>query len=330
MIKESAINFLRNKKEYGKSCQLYWLFGDNDFFLIECKNYIQDILSHPQKILMKPSTNDDEPWHKLENDLRHSSLFDDRADIDIYLPKKLTPLAIKILSRVFIDGKRNENWIIYSIAEPSKILGLKSSLHKDVCLIDLNINPKEFTSWAQWSILSKNIKLQEDAKQWLLENCHQNFLKLNQSLMILSLLEKDTRLSLEDVSKSCGFEADYSTFELIDSILTKDTIKSQKILYTIENKGTEPLIILWYLNSELKKILSLYDKSDKELQLEFKKLNIWSSKQAMFINFTRKTKLSIIQEATCEIAALDKLAKLSQKAELWCRLRYLLYNICEK
>lgn len=114
------------------------------------------------------------------------------------------------------------------------------------------VGSKELPRWLETRLREANLAIERDALQMLCDRVEGNLLAAVQEVEKLKLLAEDGRISAQTVTASVSDNARYNPFELADAVLRGDAGASLRMLHGLRGEGTEPPVVLWALNRDLR------------------------------------------------------------------------------
>lgn len=153
------------------------------------------------------------------------------------------------------------------------------------------------------------ISLNPEAWQLLLADTENNLLSGYQALWRLSDLYPSELVDLDKLKNALVSDYHYSVFNLCDTFLTGDTIKTLHILHELKRLDTAPSLVLWGLGKEIRTLLQL--KSGKNIS----ELGIWQSKIPLY--HTALQRLSVEQATLDKLYTIDQLIKGITQGNVW-------------
>jgi DNA polymerase-3 subunit delta len=160
--------------------------------------------------------------------------------------------AIKVLSP-YLDGPSESTClIILSRKAPKKALKFKWKV------FSLNIREYEIPAWLKNAAARKNVKLTKDAVESLIE-----FVGYDAGLLMMEVeklaLSGSGTITGKDIASSTSMMRTFTTFDLLDSLVTGQKTRSFRILKTMfSGSSMEAPVILGTLNWHYKQFYSLW------------------------------------------------------------------------
>lgn len=184
-----------------------------------------------------------------------------------------------------------------------------------------------FLTWLRYRLAKKQLKLHPSALQRLADFTEGNLLAAAQAIEQLSLLYLDKTVLLDKIQVEAVIQNDarYDLYQLAESCLTPDSVRTLQILRTLKTTGAEPALILWVITKEIRQFASLafYFAQKKPLSQLFKTHNIWFKKQVLYQRLLEQHPLLYWQNRLKALAEIDEGFKTNQEnvwnaLEAWC------------
>ena len=164
---------------------------------------------------------------------------------------QFTSSSIKALTPYFREPAESACMVVLSQKAPA------SSLDFDWKIYPLNINERDIPEWLRQTALKKGIKLTDDAIDHLIDYVGFEIGPLMMEIEKLSLLEKKT-VSSKDLTDSISMMREYTTFDLVDSIVSGQNARAFRILQALFSGRSDPPAIIGTLNWHYKQFYSLW------------------------------------------------------------------------
>jgi DNA polymerase-3 subunit delta len=159
--------------------------------------------------------------------------------------------AVKALKSYFKEPSESTCMLILSQKVPA------SSLDIDWKFYPLNINERDIPEWVRQTALKKGIRLTGDAIDHLIDCAGYEIGPLIMEIEKLSLLGKNT-VSSKDLMDSVSMMREYSTFDLVDSLVSGESARAFRILKTLFSGRSDPPAIIGTLNWHYKQFYALW------------------------------------------------------------------------
>lgn len=249
------------KKEIEKSLPgpLYFLWSKEIFFL-------EDALSKAVDAVISPDQKDFN-YNVFYPSAVPQEIMDTAYTFPFSAPRRLVILKdfhqfsaaqTKALGPYFKKPCESTCMLVFSQKEP------KSNLTAGRPVYHLSIREGDIPKWIKKRASDKGLKMSEDAVELLLESVgpETGLLAAEIEKLALSGLKK---IEDKDISDSTGITRDYTSFNLIDSIISGQKTKTFRILKSLsEKKSYDATAVLAPLNWHYRQFYNLWEQKGKK------------------------------------------------------------------
>lgn len=320
-----------NYSTCNKTDKIYLIIGNNSYLKRESLKKICKIMKtykfeEKHNFNIQPKTN----WNKIYQQSKSISLFSKRKifiltiienEISKKLEKKIIHL-IKIINKnillIFNIKKitnNNKNNILYKTIKQKTIY--------------INCNNKK-NNFIHELITKKTLipKTNNCIKNYY-NYIQKNLTKTNYTLKKISTINKKI-FTINYIKKFLNNSNNFKICHLIESILSKDHIKSIYILNKLKKENIEILIILHIIKNIVFITLLLKKKHNiQNIKNIFEKYKLYKNK-SQIITFEKQTNICIIEKAIQFISKIEIQIKTKNKDEIWNKLKTLFIILCYK
>lgn len=247
---------------------LYWLEGDEDFFIDEVMDYAEkNILSSADASFnLTTFYGKDANWADIINACRRYPMFSDRQvvvlkeaqqmrDLDKLEPYIENPLKSTILVVSYkgktLDGRSKLSRVIKKQGE---------------IFLSKKIYENQLPSWTNGYLQSKGFQISPKALTLLVDHVGNDLSRMANEVNKLSVnISKEKSISEDDIEKYIGVSKEYNIFELQHAFSKKDNAKAIRIIQFFEaNPKAVPIqLILPSLYGYFTKIMTIYQMADR-------------------------------------------------------------------
>ncbi len=211
-------------------------------------------------------------WGNFSQSTSNLSLFSERKIIELRLSSaKLEDSGKKALQH-YLDELNPDYLILVSgpkLDAATPKTKWFTEIEKHGALVQIwPVNRENLGDWLEQRLLRDNIQADIDAIQLLVDKVEGNLLAAMQEIEKLKLLaggdsSKPINLDVKTVMQVVADSSRYGVYQLIDSALLGDTVRSQKMLAGLRNEGVFPLVILTAICRELRILLPMLEKKQQ-------------------------------------------------------------------
>lgn len=268
---------------------IYLLSGDEPLQMMEAGDAIRQQARqqgvNEREVLHAAATGFD--WNTLSAAANTLSLFAEQRLIELHLPtgkpgnegsKALCEYAARppedtvllVLSGKLDKAAQNSKWA-------------KALDQAGVTIQCWPIKPEELPAWVGRRMQGCGLHAANDATVLLAERVEGNMLAAAQEVEKLLLLYGPGQLTLEQVEEGVANSARYNVFELVDTALAGDAVRSTRILQGLYGEGLEPVLILWALLREIRSLCTMAEQLEQGQPLSqiLTAQRVWDNRKAV-------------------------------------------------
>ena len=241
-------NILSDLKK-GKTKPVYWLEGEEDFFIDEVINFAEKkILSEDEAgFNLTILYGRDSDWATVINTCRRYPMF---AEKQVVLLKEAQGLKDIEKLIAYID-KPLDSTILFVAYKGKKVDArtkfAKALKEKSVMLTTKKLYENEMPDWTQKLVRSKGFSITNRALNLLIDHIGNDLSRINNEIdkMALNLKERK-EITEDDIENFIGISKEYNVFELQDALARKDMFKAIRIAnYFESNPKAGPLQLIF-------------------------------------------------------------------------------------
>lgn len=209
-------------------------------------------------------------WDQFLHSANNLSLFAERKIFDLRFSSVKFEEEAKQALQQYIDNISPDNILLIS-SPKLEAATLNTQWFKRIeaesALVQIwPINRDGLASWLEHRLLNENIRADGAALQLLMDKVEGNLLAAMQEIEKLKLLSnanatETINLDANTVMQVVADSSRFSVYNLVDSALTGDLARAEKILVGLRNEGIFPLVIL---NAFVREIRSLQPMIEKK------------------------------------------------------------------
>ena len=142
------------------------------------------------------------------------------------------------------------------------------------------IAPHELPRWIEQRMNVKGMRPTADAISLLVNRIEGNLLAAVQEIDKLFLLFGESEIGLEQITEAVADSSRYSIYDLVDSALSGNTLRTAKIVGGLKNESVEPVLALWALSREVR-ILAFISESAMSQDAAMMKARVWDNRKPL-------------------------------------------------
>jgi DNA polymerase-3 subunit delta len=171
--------------------------------------------------------------------------------------------------------------------------------------------PAEFRNWLAKRARDRGLELSLEACDYLAIRAEGNLLAAAQEIEKLVLVVPPGALGLDVLLGAVTDNARYDSFQCVDAALAGDAARAVRIVRGLREEGTEPLVIGWSLNRELRTLtrVAAARACGVELGQAMSDQKVWSNRQGLVRAALQRlplARLAALLDASIELDMLIK------------------------
>ena len=271
-----ATEILNNLKE-NKINPIYFLQGDESFYIDEVSNYIEDnILTEAERGFNQSIMyGKDCKMHEVLTNAKRFPMMSERQVVIVKEAHLLADFKLKegrALLEAYVKNPLPTTILVFCY-KYGKLDG-KTTLAKSlkstaVVLTTEKLRDYQMPKWILTYLSKKGYKITELATQLLTDHIGNNLERMSNEIdKLLISLKPETVIDDIIIEKNIGISKDYNVFELQNAILSRDILKANKIVkyFGANPKDHHPIPVIALLYSLFNKLLIVHQSKDKSPQ----------------------------------------------------------------
>lgn len=114
------------------------------------------------------------------------------------------------------------------------------------------VEPARLPGWVMNRMRSRGMQPTDEAARVLAERVEGNLLAAAQEVEKLRLLHGEGPIDVVQVEEGVADSARYDIFELVDTALLGDAVRTARVIEGLRAEGVEPILVLWALLREIR------------------------------------------------------------------------------
>lgn len=185
-------------------------------------------------------------------------------------------------------------------------------LDKIGCYIPVyNIEGRHLMSWLQTQLIEKNMVMDRQAQQSLIDITSGNLLACAQELEKLALIYPQQNIGVEQVINNVAEQSSYSVFQLMDCVWQGNKEQVITIMERLKSQELEVMILLWAVQKDVNLLFQLNQQLTAGMDVDgvFNQHKVWKNKQQPFLNLARSIPAPVLSKAIVQLNHIDTLVK---------------------
>lgn len=223
-------------------------------------------------------------WNQLLAASDSLSLFAERKLIELRLPsaKPGTDGAKALVA--YCDNPASDNLLLISCGKLDKRQQQSKwfkALEKAGVVIQVwPVEPRELPGWIQRRMMALGLTADAEAARLLAERVEGNLLAAAQEIDKLVLLYGEGELTVDQLEEAVADSSRFDIFELVDTALSGDTVRTSRIIEGLRGEGVEPVLVSWALAREVRSLAEMAAGQTKGEPIEavMKRFRVWQKR----------------------------------------------------
>jgi DNA polymerase-3 subunit delta len=326
IIPYPALN-LHLKKGLGS---LYILTGECPLLLAETTTALIQAWGQPdpfQSFWLEVSSD----WEELFTQTHYPSLFSPTQGFRARFHKKALDAASQKVLNTYASAPAPQTLVLIQAPDlPPTALNFLAQNPSAHAIQIPPLKGSAFIKWIEQRLTQRGIRYDPDVPKAISHFTEGNTLAAHSSIELLDLLKTPTAFTLKTVQNSLTDAAQFPLYALSEACLAGKLEHALRLLRNLQQQGSEPLLILWWLTKALRQLMELSQalKQGQPLSLAFKTLKIWSSQESLYIQAQKRleTRLSLLLKSA---RALDLSVKSNVNTKSWEQFERMVLMFCE-
>lgn len=312
---------------------IYFISGDEPLQVMESADRIRAVArqrDYTEREVMDVDAQFD--WNLLLDAGNSMSLFAEKRILELRLPsgkpgkagsqvlqeyaQRPADDAVLIISSGKLDGSaKNTKWF-------------KTLDQQGVVIQCWPVNLDQLPGWIEQRLQSKGIHADRDAIKLLADRVEGNMLAAAQEVDKLFLLHGASRLDFQQVAAAVADSSRYNIYDLVDSALQGDVVRSAKIIGGLKSEGVEPILLLWALSREIRQLVQISE-ARVPADAAMSQLRIWDSRKPLLRRALSRHKANRWKLFLKRCARIDRVVKGVEDGRAWDELLMLSTQIAQ-
>jgi len=271
-------------------------------------------------------------WNMLLDAGNSLSLFSEKRILELRLP---TGKPGKVGSQILQEYAQRPAEDAVLIISSGKLEGsakntkwFKTLDQQGVVIQCWPVNAEQLPAWINNRLQSKGIVADREAVQLLADRVEGNLLAAAQEVDKLFLLHGAGKLNFEQTASAVADSARYNIYDLVDSALVGDVVRTARIIGGLKNEGIEPVLMLWALSREVR-MLAQISEANTSADAVMAKLRVWENRKALIRKALSRHSSVRWKGFLKRCAKIDKVIKGVEQGRVWDELLMLSTQIAQ-
>lgn len=318
---------------------MYFLFGDEILLVEETLDLLRKAAreaEYTERTRYTVEAGFD--WNQIFSGNQSMSLFAERKIVELRIPtgkpgdaggKALTeyansPPAADTILVVIAGGieRRSQSTKWFKALEQAAVTTECPTIAKD-----------NLPQWISDRLQRQNLQFDQDVVALLAYYVEGNLLAAAQEINLLTLLATDGRVTTELVENAIADHARFSPFSFADACLSGAAHRVTRILQSLKQEQSEPILILWALTRETRTLCNLAAIREQGGNPggAYKRLGVWGPRTRLIGAALQRLSLKQSQTLLRKLARADLQLKgrtPMQKGDIWEEIESIALELC--
>lgn len=259
------------------------------------------------------------------------TLFSDSQLLDLRFAKKSLDAAAKNALQTYADQPNTHSLVL--IQAPDLPFKQMQALHNHLNIAIIQVqpySPPAFKKFIIQRLQALQLTYESDIPDMIYQYHQANLLACNQFLELLACIHESSQaLSSAILLTYLRDQSEFSMYELGEACLNGQLTHAIHIVRQIQHAQEEPILVLWILGQELRKITQIHHLvSTLSFQAACQQLKIWTQKIPFYQRAWQRVSLAKAHELLKYCQTLDEQMKSHRNAMIWQELENIIVKIC--
>lgn len=271
-------------------------------------------------------------WQALRAASESLSLFAERRVLELRLPTgKPGDIGAKMLVE-FVERPPEDTILLVISGKVDKKNKWVGALERAGVFVEFwPLDAAQLPRWIQDRMAAAGLAADRDAAQLLADRVEGNLLAAAQEIDKLALLIDSRRADAEAVRNAVADSARFDIFQLTDTALAADAVRSLRMLDSLRTEGVEAVLIAWALAKEIRALAEMAFKVAGGQSPERVSANVWPKKrQPVVARALQRIPVKAWERLLLEVALIDRQVKGMRRGDAWQSLERLVAALAGK
>ncbi len=260
-------------------------------------------------------------WERFTQATQNISLFSDKVLVDLRNHSaKFDTKAVDALMK-FLNQPTSDTLIIISTKKltsaQQKTKWFKAVDKVGAHLTIYPLRTNEYPQWIQQRAKKSLLNISVDAAKLLTHLTEGNLFAAAQAIDKCALLYPDETITPEQMTTVIADNTQFTVFDLVNSLLIGKTERVCNILSSLQQTGTEPILVLWAIAKEARELFNMSYKLQQGTPMPQILSSIWASKKPLVQHALKNVPIDILRKALESMADIDMIIKGAKFGDPW-------------
>ncbi len=181
------------------------------------------------------------------------------------------------------------------------------------------ISTEQLPGWLNQRMRVRGLSADMSDIQFIADCVDGNLLAAAQAVEKLYLLYGSHRLSTDEIADSLSDSSQFDTFQWVTYALQANTKKLIHCVYRLRTDNSEPILLLWTIARELRRLIALLNALEAEHSIEksLDKEKVWKKHYPLYKRCLPKMRKADLEKLLAQIHTLDLIIKGAAPGDIW-------------
>ena len=261
-------------------------------------------------------------WGQLQQVSSNLSLFAEQRIIELRLPTG-KPGKIGAEALLAYAGRAPQDIVLLIISGKLESASRKAKWYQALERLSVVIQcwppaSRDLPRWIDQRMRTNGLQPEREVAALLAERVEGNLLAAAQEIDKLLLLYGEGAISPQQVTAAVADSARYNIYDLVDSVLAGDVVRSARIVSGLESEGVEIVLALWALTREVRALAGIAETMDAiGLDAALSKAGVWDSRKMLIKKALQRHPPEAWMGFLASCAHIDRVTKGMAKGRPW-------------
>ncbi len=259
-------------------------------------------------------------WQRLVDEAAAMSLFATRRIVELRLPSAKPGRQGSQILKQYLSQPPEDTVLIVNAgkidANAKKSAWYKAIEQTGLVVQCWPVPAEKLAGWLKQRFTMRDMDADHEVLVYVSQHVEGNLLAANQEIEKLYLLLGPGKITYADVAEAVTSQSRYSVFELIDMLLTGNSVRVIKILTGLKAEGIVPVVVNWAIAKDIR-LLSQAAVDVSSADYLLKRSGVWQSRVTMFKSCLSRHSQRSFQIMLKRCAYIDASSKGLIDANVW-------------
>jgi DNA polymerase-3 subunit delta len=262
-------------------------------------------------------------WNSLAAAAGSLSLFSSRRLIDLRMPGGKPGEAGAKALRAYAGAPPEDTLLLITAGklEPSarKSRWVEALDRAGAVVFVWPLDNRQLPFWVRTRMQRRGLEATPEAAALLAERVEGNLLACVQEIEKLYLLLGAGRVEVRDIANTVADSARFNVYDLVDSALAGDGVRSVRILNGLQGEGVASAVVLWALVRDLRQLAAMARllAEGQQLASVLSRFRVWQSRTTAFSRALQRLSGAACNRVLRRCALIDRVIKGQAAGNAW-------------